>query len=108
MGELLAWIIGWALILEYAVGAATVAVSWSATIASILADFNIRIPQTLLASPFDKTPGSVNLVAVVIVAAISTILIIGVQESARFNAVIVFIKVGVVVLFIVVGYFYIN
>lgn len=108
MGELLAWIIGWALILEYAVGAATVAVSWSATVASIVADFNINIPQALLASPFDKMPGTVNLIAVVIVVAISTILIVGVQESARFNAVIVFIKVAVVILFIVVGYFYIN
>ena len=108
MGELLAWIIGWALILEYAVGAATVAVSWSATIASILIDFNIVIPPSLLASPFDQTPGSVNLLAVVIVVVISGILIVGVQESARFNAVIVFIKVTVVVLFIVVGYFYIH
>jgi APA family basic amino acid/polyamine antiporter len=108
MGELLAWIIGWALILEYAVGAATVAVSWSATIASILADFGVHIPQAFLASPFDIVPGAVNVVAVFIVAAISTILIIGVQESARFNTVIVFIKVAVVVLFIVVGYFYID
>ncbi len=108
MGELLAWIIGWSLVLEYAVGAATVAVSWSATVASILADFNIKFPHALLASPFDGTPGTVNLIAIVIVAAISTILIIGVQESARFNAVIVFIKVAVVILFIAVGYFYIN
>jgi APA family basic amino acid/polyamine antiporter len=108
MGELLAWIIGWALILEYAVGAATVAVSWSATIASILADFGVHIPQAFLASPFDIVPGVMNVVAVFIVAAISTILVIGVQESARFNTVIVFIKVAVVVLFIVVGYFYID
>ncbi len=108
MGELLAWIIGWALILEYAVGAATVAVSWSATIASILADFGIHIPQSVLASPFDAAPGTVNLLAVVIVVAISSILIVGVQESARFNSVIVVIKVAVVILFIVVGYFYID
>jgi basic amino acid/polyamine antiporter, APA family len=108
MGELLAWIIGWALVLEYAVGASTVAVSWSATIASILGDFGIRVPQALQASPFDPKPGSINLLAVFIVVAISTILIIGVQESARFNAFIVFIKVAVVVLFIVVGYFYVN
>ncbi len=108
MGELLAWIIGWALVLEYAVGAATVAVSWSATIASILADFSIKIPHAVLGSPFDNMPGRVNLIAVIVVVAISTILIIGVQESARFNAVIVFIKVGVVITFIVVGYFYIN
>ncbi len=108
VGELIAWIIGWALVLEYAVGAATVAVSWSATIASILADFGINIPQSMLGSPFDVVPGLVNLIAVIVVVGISTILIIGVQESARFNAVIVFIKVAVVVVFIIVGYFYIN
>ncbi|MGI8961118.1 MAG: amino acid permease [Bryobacteraceae bacterium] len=108
VGELVAWIIGWALVLEYAVGASTVAVSWSATMASIVADFNVHIPQALLGSPFDVVPGTVNLVAVVVVVVISMILIIGVQESARFNAVIVFIKVAVVVVFIIVGYFYIN
>ncbi|MFL6354117.1 MAG: amino acid permease [Bryobacteraceae bacterium] len=108
VGELVAWIIGWALVLEYAVGAATVAVSWSATTASILADFNIQIPQALLGSPFDIMPGAANLVAVLVVVVISMILIIGVQESARFNAVIVFVKVAVVVVFIVIGYFYIN
>jgi APA family basic amino acid/polyamine antiporter len=108
VGELVAWIIGWALVLEYAVGASTVAVSWSATTASILADFNIHIPQALLGSPFDIVPGTVNLVAVVVVVAISMILIIGVQESARFNAVIVFVKVAVVVVFIVIGYVYID
>ncbi len=108
MGELLAWIIGWALVLEYAVGAATVAVSWSATMASILQDFNIIIPQSMIASPFDPMPGSFNLVAVGILIVISAILIIGVQESARFNSFIVFVKVSVVILFIVLGYFYIN
>ena len=108
MGELLAWIIGWALVLEYAVGAATVAVSWSATIASILSDFNIRIPQALLASPFDPMPGTLNLTAVLIVVVISGILIVGIQESARFNSVIVFIKVAVVIVFILAGYFYIE
>src|SRR5579884_1391681 len=108
MGELLAWIIGWALVLEYAVGAATVAVSWSATIASIFSDAGIHIPQSLLASPFDPMPGKINLVAVIIVVAISTILIVGVQESARFNAFIVFIKVAVVILFIIIGYMFVN
>jgi APA family basic amino acid/polyamine antiporter len=108
VGELVAWIIGWALVLEYAVGASTVAVSWSATTASILADFNIHIPQAVLGSPFDVVPGTVNLVAVFVLVVISMILIIGVQESARFNAVIVFVKVAVVIVFIVVGYFYIE
>ncbi len=108
MGELIAWIIGWALVLEYAVGAATVAVTWSGTIASILKDFGVNIPQAVLGSPFDLVPGKINLIAVVIVVAISTILIIGVQESAQFNSFIVVIKVAVVILFILVGYFYIN
>ncbi|MEO7142285.1 MAG: amino acid permease [Bryobacteraceae bacterium] len=108
MGELLAWVIGWALVLEYAVGAATVAVSWSATIASILKDFGIVIPNSLLASPFDMRPGVVNILAVVIVIAISCVLIIGIQESASLNTVIVFIKVAVVIVFIALGYFFIN
>jgi basic amino acid/polyamine antiporter, APA family len=108
MGELLAWIIGWALVLEYAVGAATVAVSWSAYFASIMQDLGISLPQAILASPFDANPGSMNLMAVVIIGVISTILIIGIQESARFNSIIVVIKLAVVILFIGMGYFYID
>ncbi len=108
MGELVAWVIGWTLVLEYAVGAATVAVSWSTTIASMLEDFGVTIPHALLASPFDAVPGAVNLVAILIVTAISCVLMIGVSESARLNAVIVFVKVAVVITFIVVGYYYID
>ena len=108
MGELIAWVIGWALVLEYAVGAATVAVSWSATLVSILKDFGVSIPHALVASPYDPTPGTLNLLAVVVVVLISSILIVGIQESARFNSAIVFIKVTVVIMFIVIGYAYIN
>ena len=108
MGELLAWIIGWALVLEYAVGAATVSVSWAATFASILKDFGIAIPQAILASPFDPQPGKLNLVAVAILCVISGILIVGIRESASFNSFIVFVKVSVVILFIVIGYLYIH
>jgi len=108
LGEIVAWVIGWALILEYAIGAATVSVSWSATIASILRDFGVIIPRSILASPFDSNPGAINLIAVLIILAISTILIVGIKESARFNAFIVVIKVSVVLLFILLGYFYIN
>jgi APA family basic amino acid/polyamine antiporter len=99
LGELPAWIVGWALILEYTVAAATVAVSWSAAVASILADFNFRIP---------RAPGAANLIAVVIVVAVSAILILGARESAQLNTAMVFIRVAVVVLFIVAGYFYID
>jgi APA family basic amino acid/polyamine antiporter len=108
LGELLAWIIGWALVLEYAVGAATVSVGWSATLDSILKSFGINLPEALLHSPLDATPGLLNLPAVLILLVISSILIIGIQESARFNALIVAIKVTVVILFIAIGYFFIN
>jgi APA family basic amino acid/polyamine antiporter len=108
MGELLAWIIGWALVLEYAIGAATVSVSWSGYMVSILESFGIYLPQSLIHSPWDPVPGMINLPSVIIIMIISTILIIGIQESARFNALIVAVKLAVVVLFIGLGYFFIN
>src|SRR5437016_305906 len=116
MGELLAWIIGWDLVLEYAVGAATVSIGWSSTLVSILHDFGITLPSSIIASPFQPVTlpdgtvvfGVINLPAVVIVIAISVVLIVGIQESARANALIVFLKVAVVVLFIFLGWAYIN
>jgi len=108
MGELVAWIIGWALVLEYAVGAATVSVSWAATFDSILQSFGIQLPRAIVASPFAPMPGSVNLIAVIIICIISGILIRGISESAKFNDLIVVIKVTVVVLFIGIGFFFIN
>jgi APA family basic amino acid/polyamine antiporter len=108
MGELIAWIIGWALVLEYAVGAATVAVSWAATFDSILLSFGIHLPRSIVAGPFDPMPGSVNLLAIIIICIISGILIRGISESARFNDLIVITKVTVVIFFIGIGYFFIN
>jgi APA family basic amino acid/polyamine antiporter len=108
MGELIAWIIGWALVLEYAVGAATVAVSWAATFDSILISFGIHMPRSIVAGPFDPMPGSVNLLAIIIICIISGILIRGISESARFNDFIVITKVTVVIFFIGIGYFFIN
>lgn len=116
MGELLAWIIGWDLVLEYAVGAATVAVSWSGYVNSLLLDFGLHLPVQWINSPFSKVTlengevvhGIMNVPAILIVGAITAILIIGIQESARVNAVVVVLKVMVVVLFIVVGWAYIN
>src|SRR3954451_15623381 len=95
MGELMAWIIGWDLVLEYAVGASTVAVSWSGYVASLLKDFGITLPPHLIASPFQQITlpdgstgyGVVNLPAILVVVAVSTLLMIGIQESARANAV---------------------
>jgi APA family basic amino acid/polyamine antiporter len=108
MGELVAWIIGWALVLEYAVGAATVSVSWAATFDSILLSFGIHLPRALVGSPYSAQPGMLNLVAVVIICLISGILIRGISESAKFNDFIVVLKVAVVILFIGIGYFFIN
>lgn len=116
MGELLAWIIGWDLVLEYAVGAATVAVSWSGYVNSLFNDFGIHLPPTLIASPFQQITladgtqgyGVVNLPAILVVAGISLLLMIGIQESARANAVVVVLKVAVVILFILFGWAYIN
>jgi APA family basic amino acid/polyamine antiporter len=108
LGELVAWIIGWALVLEYAVGAATVSVGWSGTVVSILHNFNLELPQSLLASPWDNPSGIMNLPAVLIICLITGILIKGIQESARFNSLVVAVKLTVVILFIILGYAYIN
>ncbi len=108
LGELVAWIIGWALVLEYAVGAATVSVGWSGTVVSILNSVGIQLPQQFIASPWDPVPGLVNLPAIFIILCITGILIRGIQESARFNSFVVAVKLTVVIAFIVLGYSYIN
>ena len=117
MGELMAWIIGWDLVLEYAVGASTVAVSWSGYVVSFLKDFGIDFPAQLAASPWEPVtlPGStvvlqgiINLPAVFIILLVSGVLIIGIQESARVNSVIVALKISVAILFIILGWSYIN
>lgn len=116
MGELLAWIIGWDLVLEYAVGASTVAVSWSGYVASLMNDFGIQLPPRLIASPFQQITladgttgyGLINVPAILVVAGISLLLIVGIQESARANAVVVVLKVAVVILFILFGWAYVN
>jgi APA family basic amino acid/polyamine antiporter len=116
MGEFLAWIIGWDLVLEYAVGASTVSISWSAYVVSFLHDLGIDLPAKVVASPFQplRLPdgtmvhGLINLPAVFIVVVISLLLMIGIRESARVNAVIVVIKVTVVVVFICLGVFFIS
>ncbi|MBN8734439.1 MAG: amino acid permease [Acidobacteria bacterium] len=112
MGEFMAWIIGWDLVLEYAVGAATVAVSWSRYVVSLCHDFGIELPAEWVNSPFVQLPGGgaplINLPAIIVVAMMSTLLIVGIQESARVNTIIVFLKVTVVILFICFGWAYIN
>jgi len=116
MGELLAWIIGWDLILEYSLGASTVAVGWSGTLVSMLNDMGVQVPAQFAAGPWTEvtmadgttTVGIINLPAILIVALITLILVLGIRESANVNTTIVFIKIGVVISFIVAGVRYIN
>ncbi len=146
MGEFIAWLIGWDLILEYMVGATSVAIGWSGYVVSFLHDFGINVPAQFIASPgtmlievpdgvakqlhmrhgwsplenvkevltdnkidfsaFPHVTALFNLPAMLIVIAVTTLLVIGIQESARVNNVIVFIKVSIVLAFIGIGAFY--
>ena len=156
LGEFVAWIIGWDLILEYAFGAATVAVGWSGNVVSLLADFGINFPVTLIAAPgtqfinlTENSAGQLanmrvgdtilnpsagfcvltpelaaglkqagldihietaifNLPAFLIAIAVTALLVKGIQESANFNSVVVMVKIGVVVLFIIAGVGFVN
>jgi len=123
MGELVAWIIGWDLVLEYAAGAATVGVGWSGHFVSLLNDFGIALPPTLTNSPtawctaanvrdavagcahagLNLTGAIVNLPAVFVVALMSTILVIGIKESATVNNFIVSLKVTIILLIFFIG-----
>lgn len=108
MGEFIAWIIGWDLVLEYAVGAATVASSWSGYLNELLKSYDVALPHILTATPFDSIPGILNLPAVFIVVIISLVLIRGTSESAWVNAIIVIIKVSIVIVFIALGLHYVQ
>src|SRR5215472_14756814 len=105
LGELIAWIIGWALVLECAFGAATVAVGWSGYMSSLLGYFGLRLPfnptPSVTFSLFGYTiPAHVDIFAMTAIVIITAILVIGVKESANFNSAAVIIKVSVVLLFI--------
>jgi basic amino acid/polyamine antiporter, APA family len=109
LGELFAWIIGWDLILEYAVGSMTVAVGWSGYFQRILAGFGVHLPVWMSAAPAAGVEGAVvNLPAIIIVLLISALLVIGVRESARFNSAIVAIKLVAILFFIIVGAGYVK
>ena len=109
LGELFAWIIGWDLVLEYALGAVTVSIGWSGYVVSFLRDIGIHIPAQLsaargtLVTLADGTQVTAifNLPAVIIIAIVTLLLVVGIRESANVNNVIVFVKVAVVLLFIV-------
>ena len=106
MGEFIAWIIGWDLVLEYAVGAATVAISWSRYLVKFLGEFNIHIDPAWTLSPLDG--GIINMPAVFIVCLMSLILMRGTKESSFVNGLIVLLKVSVVLIFIALGWQYIQ
>ncbi len=140
LGEFLAWIIGWDLILEYLFAAATVSVGWSGYIVSFLKDFGIFIPVEFTAATgthlinlptsgwteisgellkhlastgiqpdsLAQTTAILNLPAMFVIAVISLLLIIGIRESAGFNNIMVIIKVGVIILFVVIGFFFVK
>ena len=107
MGELVGWIIGWDLVLEYAVGAAAVAVGWSGDLRVILDGLGVHLPFALTHAP-GASGGVIDLPAFLIVMVITAILYVGISESARFNSIIVGIKLSVIALIIVIGVFYVR
>jgi basic amino acid/polyamine antiporter, APA family len=117
LGEFIAWIIGWDLILEYALGATTVAIGWSGYVVSLLQGFGIVVPSAVAGSPlaydaaqrtWQATGAIVNLPAMAVIAAVTALLVIGVHESARVNNVIVGIKLAIILLFIVAAAPFVN
>ena len=117
MGEMVAWIIGWDLVLEYALGAATVSIAWSEYLNKLLGYFDLRIPYELSHSPFEAlrnsggeiiAHGIINIPALFIVFLLTLLLIRGAKESSLVNAIIVVTKVTIVILFIVFGWSFIN
>jgi len=117
MGEFVAWIIGWDLVLEYALGAATVSVSWSRYLLEFLSKFDIHLPTQLVCSPFEVVKlsngtiidnGIVNLPAIFIVCMLSLLLIRGTEGSAFLNNLLVVLKVAVVMIFIALGWSHID
>ncbi|MCX6896207.1 MAG: amino acid permease [Verrucomicrobia bacterium] len=128
LGEFVAWIIGWDLILEYLFAASTVAVGWSGYVVSFLKEFGIVIPAQFTSAPYDhhapldagwnmwrlftegwvSTGATLNVPAMVIVGLVTFLLVLGIKESASFNNVIVAVKLAVILTFIAVGFAFIN
>ena len=116
LGEFVAWIIGWDLVLEYALGAATVAVGWSGYVVSLLHDFGIRVPAAISAAPGTAitvsngsvSTASLNLPAMLIALLVTMLLVRGVRESALVNSIMVVVKVAVVLIVIAAGWSFIN
>jgi APA family basic amino acid/polyamine antiporter len=112
LGELVAWFIGWNLILEYLFAVGTVAVGWSGYVVSLVEQFGMHLPDALTNAPFTKGAGHfeivrtgalINLPAVLVIAAITSLCYVGIHQSARFNAIVVAIKVTAILLFVAFG-----
>jgi APA family basic amino acid/polyamine antiporter len=117
LGELLAWIIGWDLILEYLFAASTVSVGWSGYFVALMSEIGFAVPEKFAGAPlkwveatgsFQQTASIVNLPAIVLIACLTALLVVGIRESARFNNIAVFIKMAVVLLVIGFGFMYVN
>lgn len=117
MGEFIAWVTGWNLILEYAFGATTVAIGWSGYVTSLSRDLGVAIPAEFASGPLAYDPASrswsstgalINLPAIVIVLVLTVLLVVGIKESATFNNIIVAIKLAIVVLFILAGIWFVK
>jgi basic amino acid/polyamine antiporter, APA family len=116
LGEGLAWFIGWNLLLEYAISASAVAVSWSGYVVNLLGDAHIHLPALLVNAPFKQgaedqlvgTGALINLPAMLIVGAMSWVCYVGISHSARANTVMVSLKVGIIVIFMIAGLKYVD
>src|SRR5690242_19149558 len=113
MGEFVAWVIGWDLVLEYAVGAATVAIAWSEYLNKVLEWFGLALPYEWVHSPFEVSHatgahGIMNIPAVIILGLLTAVLIRGTKESALLNGIIVIVKVSIVLMVIAIGWGFIN
>jgi len=117
LGEIFAWIIGWDLILEYSVGATTVAIGWSGYVVNFLRGLGLNIPGGLADAPFafdpktgiwSRTGAVINLPAALIIALITIVLVRGIKESATFNSIIVFLKISIILVFVGAGIFFIK
>jgi APA family basic amino acid/polyamine antiporter len=117
MGEFIAWVTGWNLMLEYAFGATVVAIGWSGYVASLLRDLGVMIPAEFASAPLAYDPASrswsptgalVNLPAIFIILVLTLLLVAGIKESAKVNNIIVVIKLAIIVLFIVAGVWFVK
>ena len=116
LGEGIAWFIGWNLLLEYAISASAVAVSWSAYVVNLLKGWGINLPEMLIHAPYEQNPDGnliathafLNVPAVLIVAAMSWVCYVGISHSARANTIMVTLKVAIILVFMVAGLKYID